>query len=148
MIHKNIKFGKTKGVTWVQTGTGDVISTRSLKSPKGRMILAFTNGKKGPIGVPRDETFENWDELKPQLIFEFSSIESIDALILALNDCKKGFSKPGRFVKGNSLYFSTRYVGYCDSCGKAKRHRLESLREPVSVFKCLKCNSYNKGILE
>ena len=89
-----MKFGKTKNVTWVDTGKGDVMSMRSERwSKRGSVILAFTNTKPGPIGKPRHVHVENWDEFKPMLVFEFKSAESIDALITSLKGCKQELLK-------------------------------------------------------
>lgn len=46
MIYRRVKFGKTKNVTWVDTGKGDVMSMTSERwSERGSVILAFTDTK-------------------------------------------------------------------------------------------------------
>ena len=89
MIHKKANFGKTKDIMVCEMGTGDVWMLGSERGENGETILAFKSiNPPKPIGVKKKSDVSSFDEMKPELVFIFNKIESIDSLIGMLSDCK------------------------------------------------------------
>ncbi len=89
MITKNARFGNTENVTVCEMGTGDVHMLGSLKDDDNEVSLAFrTVPDPQPINVKTKTSIKSFDEMKPELVFIFSKVESIDSLIGQLEDCK------------------------------------------------------------
>jgi len=88
-INKNVQFGKTKNVLLLEFGKGDIEMTYS-EVKNGKIILAFQEHVEShKIDVIENSPFKSFDEMKPPLVFLFSNIKSIDALIHQLEDMKK-----------------------------------------------------------
>jgi hypothetical protein len=89
MITKNAKFGETTNVVVCEMGTGDVWMVGSEKGQNGETMLAMkTVPEPRPINVNEKAGVESFDEMKPELVFIFNKVESIDSFINMLLDCK------------------------------------------------------------
>jgi hypothetical protein len=89
MITKNAKFGNTENIMVCEMGTGDVWMLGSKKGKKGETVLAMkTVTVPRPINVVLKASVESFDEMKPELVFVFNKVESIDSFINMLKDCK------------------------------------------------------------
>lgn len=90
MIVKGQKYGETTDVVIAVMGTGDVHMIGSEKDENGSVHLAFrTMEEPQPINVISDiDKGLEFDDLKPQIVFIFNKVESIDSLINMLKDCK------------------------------------------------------------
>lgn len=93
MIIKNTKFGEVEYVTVCEFGTGDIEMTPTLKT-NGRVFLAMkTTDEPHEIGIKRDGGYATTNDLKPEIVLSFDKIESIDAVISSLLDCKEELLK-------------------------------------------------------
>ena len=91
MIHKKATYGKTEDIMVVEMGSGDIQMCGGTKDDFGRVHLCLkTTEDAREINVSYDNDFKSFDEMKPELVFMFSKVESIDSLIAMLEDCKKG----------------------------------------------------------
>ena len=89
MIHKKATFGKTKDIMVCIMGTGDVKMIGSEKGEKGETVLALkTVNESHPIDVREKAKVKTFDEMKPELVFIFNKVESIDCMIHMLEDCR------------------------------------------------------------
>lgn len=89
MITKNAQFGETTDVVVCEMGTGDVWMVGSEKGENGETIMAMkTVLEPRPINVIEKASVESFDEMKPELVFIFNKVESIDSFINMLLDCK------------------------------------------------------------
>ena len=88
MINKNATLGKTENIMICEMGVGDVWMVGSKKGEKGETVLAFKNSSPKPINVLQKASVESFDEMKPELVFIFNKVESIDSFINMLQDCK------------------------------------------------------------
>jgi len=89
MITKDAQFGNTKNVVVCEMGTGDVWMLGSEKGKNGETVLAMkTVDEPRPINVIEKASVETFDEMKPQLVFVFNKVESIDSFINMLQNCK------------------------------------------------------------
>lgn len=89
MIHKKAEFGKTKDIMVCIMGTGDVQLVGSGKGENGETMLALkTVNEPHPIDVIEKANVKTFDEMKPELVFVFNKIESIDCMIHMLEDCR------------------------------------------------------------
>lgn len=87
-------FGKTKDILIAEFGTGDIWMLGSKKGKKGETVLAFKTTKElRPINVVQETSVKSFDEMKPELVFVFNKVESIDSLIGSLQDCRKEMIK-------------------------------------------------------
>ncbi len=90
MIKKDTQFGKTKNVMVCEMGTGDVWMLGSEKGESGETILAMkTVDEPRPINEIQTASVDTFDEMKPELVFVFNKVESIDSFINMLKDCKE-----------------------------------------------------------
>lgn len=72
-----------------EIGTGDVWMLGSEKGENGETVLALkTINPPRPIGVTEKADVDSFDEMEPELVFIFNKVESINALIDMLKDCK------------------------------------------------------------
>jgi hypothetical protein len=89
MITKDAQFGNTKDVVVCEMGTGDVWMLGSERGENGVTVLAMkTVDKPNPINVIEKASVDTFDEMKPQLVFVFNKVESIDCFINMLQGCK------------------------------------------------------------
>jgi len=89
MINKKADYGKTKDIMVCEIGTGDVIMISSEKGENGETILALkTVSEPHPINIITKTDIKTFDEMKPELVFIFNKVESIDCMINMLKDCK------------------------------------------------------------
>ena len=94
MIHERGNYGKTKNIAIAEFGTGDIQMVGSKKGKNGETVLAFkTHEKPHPINVKEKSDWKSFDEMKPEIVFIFNKIESIDSLISMLEDCKSEMNK-------------------------------------------------------
>lgn len=95
MIRKNSKYGETNDVVVAEMGTGDVHMLGSEKAEDGSVHLAFrTTDTPKPINVIVDTEVKSFDEFKPDIVFIFHKVKSIDSLINMLKDCRKEMMSP------------------------------------------------------
>ena len=96
MIRKT-DFGKTKNIMIAEFGTGDIWMLGSQKGENGETFLAFKTVKEPrPINVVEKATVKTFDEMKPELVFVFNKVESLDSLINSLKDCKKEMTRKNK----------------------------------------------------
>lgn len=88
MIIKNATFGKTENTIVCELGAGDVFMLGSKKGNNGEVILALKTIEPREIGIKRKTDINSFDELQPEIVFIFNKIESLDALIDTLLDCR------------------------------------------------------------
>lgn len=89
MINKNATFGKTENVVVCELGTGDVWMVGSEKGNNGEVILALKTTEPREINVKENSEVCSYDEMKPEIVFIFNKVESLDALIGMLQDCRE-----------------------------------------------------------
>ena len=90
MIYKKANFGETKDIMVCMLGTGDVKMIGSEKGEHGETMLALkTVNEFHPIDVIEKASVKTFDEMKPELVFIFNKIESIDCMIHMLEDCRE-----------------------------------------------------------
>jgi len=93
MIIKNAVYGKTQNVTICELGSGDVWMLGSKKGEKGEVVLALKTTEPREINVKENAEVGSYDEMQPEIVFIFNKIESLDALIGSLQDCRNEMLK-------------------------------------------------------
>jgi hypothetical protein len=125
MIHKDATFGKTKNVTLLEFGTGDILMTGSRKSDEGITVVAMkTMNKPMPINVRFDSRYKTFNEMQPEVVLVFKEIESIDSLISALQNTKIEMQSNIEVTlpkkKGCDRWFNfEKEKDFCDNCGQS-----------------------------
>ncbi|NCU27240.1 hypothetical protein EOM86_11055 [Candidatus Nomurabacteria bacterium] len=84
MVHKNVVYGKTEGVTLVRFGEGDIEMV--VGGDEGKVGTLALKGleKPRPIGELCKHGYKSFDDMKPDAVIEFENAEAIDALIESL----------------------------------------------------------------
>lgn len=87
MIYKKIDFAKTKDVTVLEFGKGDI----KVQPASGvdYESLMFKTSKPYPIGTNHKSKGKNSDWFKPEVVMIFPNINSIDVVIERLNIVRK-----------------------------------------------------------
>jgi hypothetical protein len=88
MIHQNMKLGETDNMTVLQFGTGDIGIVEALNKENTSLVM-FSNIRPRKIGSKILIKAKTLDDLKPQVIMIFDSIESIDTVMRSLRRAKK-----------------------------------------------------------
>ena len=89
MIRTKSDYGKTKDIMVCEMGTGDIHMLGSEKAENGSVHLAFKTTKEPqPINVILPTNCDSYDEFKPELVFIYNKVESIDSMISMLQDCR------------------------------------------------------------
>jgi len=88
MITKNATFGKTENTVVCELGIGDVWMLGSKKGENGEVVLALKTTEPREINVKENASVDSYDEMQPEIVFIFNKIESLDALIGSLQDCR------------------------------------------------------------
>ena len=93
MITKNATYGKVENVTIAELGTGDCHMVSSAKQ-NGEVHLTFRTTEPHPINedLPPIENGVTFDDLKPEIVFIFRKLESIDSLMNMLKNCRDEFN--------------------------------------------------------
>lgn len=92
MIEKNVTYSQTKNVTVANFGHGSIqmiVGSTTIS----RQVLLFKSQEPHPIGSVKKHGFKNFDDMKPDVVFQFSNPESVDALIDQLTEIKNQFKK-------------------------------------------------------
>lgn len=88
MVIKNTTVGKTKGVTIIELGNGD-IKVGSLHSKEEKYSgIEFINDVPRRIGTKHNTAGTTTDESNPDAMITFTNIESIEVLERALAKAK------------------------------------------------------------
>jgi len=88
MIYKNDKIGKTKGITLIELGNGDVM-VGAIRCKQNKYTgIEFVNNQKKPIGTKHNTVGCTTDNTNPQVILSFKNIESLEVVERALAKAK------------------------------------------------------------
>lgn len=89
MIFKNAIFGNTQYVTVCEFGTGTIKMVQS-KPKDGTVNLYLKTQEPEPIGLVQEHSYKSIDDMKPEVVLMFKNIESLNAVILTLQELKEG----------------------------------------------------------
>ena len=90
MITKNATFGETQNVVVCEFGSGDVWMVGSELGENQETVLGFKTVKESKqINKLVETSIKSYDEMKPELVFIFNEVDSIDCLISMLGELKK-----------------------------------------------------------
>lgn len=93
MIKKNVTYSKTEETTVANFGQGTISMTVGSTQDNKRHVLFFKTQPAEKVGSTKEHGFKDSDELQPEIVFEFSNTESIDALISQLEEVKEQFQQ-------------------------------------------------------
>lgn len=79
MIYKSVQIGKTKNITLIRLGNGDIKVAWVYNKEDGYVGLEFVNDVPGKIGREHNDKGTT-DESKPQAMLIFTDIKSIEVV--------------------------------------------------------------------
>jgi len=88
MVIKNTQVGKTKGITLIELGNGDV-QVAYIQSKEDKYVgVEFVNDKPNPIGTSHNTAGTTTDNSRPEAMMTFTNIASIEIVEEALKKAK------------------------------------------------------------
>lgn len=110
MIHYNQKYFETEGVTILEFGKGTISVCPSASEKDKEVYILFRTTEAGKIGDDNGLFLKGMtaNDVKPEVMFAFPKVESIDVVIDALIEAKNDLAK---MQEGKSLNDHPNAVG-------------------------------------